>query len=64
MTYADGDLILMAKHGQFDVIAHGCNCLSNMGAGIAVQMARHFDCNLFPLELKGQTSTSSDKSIT
>lgn len=29
------NLIDMAKAGQFDVIAHGCNCHCVMGAGIA-----------------------------
>ena len=30
-----GDLIDLAKQGQFDVIIHGCNCFNTMGAGIA-----------------------------
>lgn len=30
-----GDLILLAKDGEFDVIVHGCNCQCKMGAGIA-----------------------------
>lgn len=30
-----GNLITLADEGQFDVIAHGCNCHCNMGAGIA-----------------------------
>jgi O-acetyl-ADP-ribose deacetylase (regulator of RNase III) len=30
-----GDLILLARSGDFDVIAHGCNCFCTMGAGIA-----------------------------
>jgi O-acetyl-ADP-ribose deacetylase (regulator of RNase III) len=38
----DGDLIELAKEGKFDVIAHGCNCFCNMGAGIAPQMAKTF----------------------
>lgn len=53
MKYIEGDLISLAKNGDFDVIGHGCNCMSVMRAGIAVQMARHFDCDKFPLELKG-----------
>lgn len=53
MKYIDGDLIELAKNGAFDVIAHGCNCVCVMRAGIAVQMAKHFDCDKFPLELKG-----------
>jgi O-acetyl-ADP-ribose deacetylase (regulator of RNase III) len=30
-----GDLIHLAKRGEFDLIAHGCNCFTTMGAGIA-----------------------------
>jgi O-acetyl-ADP-ribose deacetylase (regulator of RNase III) len=45
-----GDLIELAKAGEFDVIAHGCNCFCNMASGIAPQMARAFGCNLYPLE--------------
>jgi len=33
-----GDLIKAAKEGNFDVIAHGCNCFCNFGAGIALQI--------------------------
>lgn len=36
---ARGDLVQMADKGQFDVLIHGCNCLSIMGAGIAKQIA-------------------------
>jgi len=53
----EGDLIKLAKEGNFDVITHGCNCLCNMGAGIAVMMARTFGCNTFPLE---ELSTAGD----
>jgi O-acetyl-ADP-ribose deacetylase (regulator of RNase III) len=38
----EGDLISLAKEGMFDVITHGCNCLCQMGAGIAPQMAKAF----------------------
>jgi O-acetyl-ADP-ribose deacetylase (regulator of RNase III) len=40
-----GDLIKLAQRGKFDVIAHGCNCFCQMGAGIAPQMAKAFSCN-------------------
>jgi O-acetyl-ADP-ribose deacetylase (regulator of RNase III) len=55
MNYKEinGDLIQLANKGMFDVIAHGCNCMSNMGAGIAVQMNRAFDCSAFLLERSG-----------
>jgi len=39
----NGDLIFLAKLGQFDVIAHGCNCFCAMGAGIAKQIKKEFD---------------------
>ncbi len=38
----DGDLITLAKAGQFDLIAHGCNCKKNMGAGIAKAIKAKF----------------------
>ena len=53
INYIDGDLIKLAKQGQFDVIVHGCNCLSTMGAGIAPQMAKSFGCDRFEMELHG-----------
>ena len=46
----DGDLISLAKKGNFDVIAHGCNCHCTMGAGIAPQMAKAFGADTFPME--------------
>lgn len=42
-----GNLISLAKMGKFDVIAHGCNCFCNMGAGIAPQMAEAFGADKF-----------------
>jgi O-acetyl-ADP-ribose deacetylase (regulator of RNase III) len=38
-----GDLITLAKEGEFDVIIHGCNCFNTMGAGIAVSISQHFE---------------------
>jgi O-acetyl-ADP-ribose deacetylase (regulator of RNase III) len=46
----EGDLISMAKLGQFDVISHGCNCFSNMGAGIAPKMNKAFGVGMYPME--------------
>jgi O-acetyl-ADP-ribose deacetylase (regulator of RNase III) len=37
-----GDLVELAKQGDFDLIAHGCNCFCTMGAGIAKQIKREF----------------------
>lgn len=42
MKFVDGDLVALAEAGQFDVIAHGCNCMRTMGAGIAVAIKRTF----------------------
>lgn len=46
----NGNLIYLAREGMFDVITHGCNCLCQMGAGIAPQMANEFGCNTFKME--------------
>lgn len=37
-----GDLIELAKKGDFDAIAHGCNCQKTMGAGIAKTIKENF----------------------
>ena len=55
MNEVHGNLITLAKAGEFDVIAHGCNCMSNMGAGLAPQMAKAFGCDRFEMELWGKT---------
>jgi len=55
INYIDGDLIKLALNGEFGVITHGCNCLSNMGAGIAPQMAKAFGVDKFEMETWGTT---------
>jgi O-acetyl-ADP-ribose deacetylase (regulator of RNase III) len=55
-----GDLIELAKQGNFDVIAHGCNCFCTMGAGIAVPMKIAFGCDKFPLERKEEVFIDQD----
>tara|TARA_B100001057_G_C22864691_1_gene955991 strand:+ start:3841 stop:4305 length:465 start_codon:yes stop_codon:yes gene_type:complete len=42
MKYIEGDLILLAKNGKFDLIVHGCNCFNTMGAGIAKMIKDNF----------------------
>lgn len=42
MITIKGDLIDLARNGQFDVIVHGCNCFCTMGAGIARQIRDTF----------------------
>lgn len=49
-TEITGDLIKLALNGEFDMITHGCNCFCTMGAGIAVPMAKTFNCNNFDKE--------------
>jgi O-acetyl-ADP-ribose deacetylase (regulator of RNase III) len=50
MKEIKGDLIKLALEGNFDVIAHGCNCFCTMGAGIAPKMAKTFGCDEFKYE--------------
>jgi len=42
MKTIKGDLLELAKQGEFDAIIHGCNCVHNMGGGIANQIAKQF----------------------
>lgn len=42
MQIVNGNLLYMAKNGDFDVIIHGCNCFCNFGAGIALQILNQF----------------------
>lgn len=37
-----GDLITLAKLGEFDVIVHGSNCFHTMGSGIAKRISAAF----------------------
>lgn len=53
MKIVKGNLLTLAKHGQFDIIAHGCNCQNIMSAGIAKQIAEEFpDAFLLDKEYK------------
>lgn len=45
MKIIKGDLIELALQGEFDVIAHGCNCFCTQGAGIAKKMSEYFYTN-------------------
>lgn len=42
MKKVTGDLLALAKEGNFEVIVHGCNCYCTMGAGIAAQIAKQY----------------------
>ena len=48
-----GDLITMAKHGEFDVVIHGCNCFHIMGAGVAWGLRNAFP-EVFQADLETQ----------
>lgn len=54
ITVIKGNLITLAQSGAFDVISHGCNCLCQMGAGIAPQMAKAFGVDKFKMEHESQ----------
>ena len=42
MKIVKGNLLALAEEGEFDVIAHGCNCLCVMGAGIALAISNRY----------------------
>jgi len=42
MREIQGNLIDLAKRGEFDVIVHGCNCFHIMGGGIAKPIREQF----------------------
>jgi O-acetyl-ADP-ribose deacetylase (regulator of RNase III) len=46
-----GNLISLAHKGNFDIIAHGCNCWCTMGAGIAKTIKEEFP-EAFEADLK------------
>jgi O-acetyl-ADP-ribose deacetylase (regulator of RNase III) len=58
MKIIEGDIIQLAKEGNFHVIIHGCNCYNTMGAGLAKQIKQQFP-NAY---LADQQSISGDRS--
>jgi O-acetyl-ADP-ribose deacetylase (regulator of RNase III) len=65
MRQIHDDLIEMALEHQFDVIAHGCNCFCNMGAGIAKQIKQTFPDAFFAdcKTIKGDKSKLGNISV-
>lgn len=57
----NGDLIYLAKGGNFDVIVHGCNCFCAQASGIAKQMVENFGTNLFNMEQLTYENEYGDK---
>lgn len=51
-TYTEkfGNIITMAHEGDFNVIAHGCNCHNAQGSGLAPQMVKAFRTDTFKME--------------
>ena len=47
-----GDLVKLSLQGEFDVIAHGCNCFCKQASGLAPQMVRAFGTDKFEMEAK------------
>lgn len=56
MSYSEvkGDLLSMARNGEFDIIVHGCNCFCTMGSGIARQVK-----SMFPEAYRADQCTKS-----
>jgi len=52
----EGNLLDMFKKGDFDIIAHGCNCFNNMSGGIAAQIAKSYPNNLIIDKLDKRSS--------
>lgn len=46
----EGCLIEKSLNGEFDVIAHGCNCFCLQKAGIAAKMSETFNTDKYELE--------------
>lgn len=54
MFLVKGDLLNLARNGEFNVIIHGCNCYCRMGSGLAKQIRSEYpeaydaDCKTVP----------------
>lgn len=42
LSYIKGDIIDLADTGNYDLIAHGCNCFCTMGKGVALAIAKAY----------------------
>jgi O-acetyl-ADP-ribose deacetylase (regulator of RNase III) len=42
MRVVRGDLLALARQGEFDAIIHGCNCMCDMSKGIALSIKQQF----------------------
>lgn len=54
VIYKKGDLVQLARQGEYDVVLHGANCFCKMDDGIARQLVQEFpeilktDCKTMP----------------
>lgn len=46
----EGNIIELAKSGNYDAIVHGCNCFNTQKAGLALQMDKEFETSEASLE--------------
>lgn len=66
MKYVRGNLITLAREGEFDIIIHGCNCFHKFGKGIAKQIKEVYP-KAYEVDLmtrKGDTSKLGSFSYT
>ena len=61
MKTIQGDLVELARDGDFDIIVHGCNCFHTMGAGIALQLAQTFPGPLGPASIDKSSTKLGDR---
>lgn len=59
-TELKGDLITLAKAGEFDVVAHGVNCFCRQKSGLAPQMVKAFQTDNPNYYLMEEISTRGD----
>lgn len=58
MTEISGNLIELAKNGEFDIIIQGCNCFCTMGKGLAKDIRENF----YPAFEADQNTVKGDRS--
>lgn len=58
MKKIKGDIVELFEDGFFDIIAHGCNCIAIMGAGVAKQIADKFpDVRKADIDYEGKSDS-------
>lgn len=49
-TEVSGNIISLAKEGDFDVVVQGCNCFCTQGSGLAPQFVQAYKSDTFKME--------------